>query len=147
MGAPIRRIGLTPDPPGGWPFDQVFVGVATLRILRELVMRDGTHRPWDLHLRTGVSPQGAADALRRLEGLGLVRSRPGYARGEASRYWLVRSHPFVGPLADLFVAEDDAVEGRRKELRRSGRTPWQIAFAHGGSGRPARGSARGESPG
>jgi len=63
----IRRIGLRPDPPGGWPLDKVLVGVATLRTLREVFLQRGVDlRAWDVTQSCGVSPQGAADALDRL---------------------------------------------------------------------------------
>jgi hypothetical protein len=65
----IRRIGLTRDPLGGWPLDHLFVGVATLRTTRELFFQDYALRAWDLALRTGVTPQGTTDSLRRLERL------------------------------------------------------------------------------
>lgn len=119
----IRRVGLTRDPPGGWPLDGILVGVATLRILRELCARGDWHRPWDLHLRTGVSPQGAADSLVRLEGAGLVKAGTRNVPDEATWYGLAHDHDLVPALGDLFATEARLVrEWRRAALsaRRSG---------------------------
>jgi hypothetical protein len=103
----IRRIGLTRDPPGGWPLDRLFVGVATLRTTRELCSHVYPLRAWDLSLRTGVSPQGSANALERLHQLGLVEECIGEP-WEASWFRLDRSHYLFQPLAELFAVERDA---------------------------------------
>lgn len=96
----IRRIGLRREPPGGWPLDGVFVGVAILRTLRELYRQeDAAPRPWDLSLWSGVSPQGTVNSLRRLEAVGLVKAL------HPSAFTFHRSHPLYPPLTDLFRAE------------------------------------------
>lgn len=116
---PRRRRGLRRDPPGGWPLDRLLVGVATLRTTRELFILDpewsnGSPRAWDLSLRTGVSPQGSADALERLRRLGLVHvldpTRPGRAPGHRID-WV---HPLATPLARLFEAERIMVHRRTR---------------------------------
>jgi hypothetical protein len=113
----IRRIGLTRDPPGGWPLDQLFVGVATLRTTRELFRQSDDVRAWDLALRTGVTPQGTTDSLRRLERLGLVRVFPAWADGHAPSFRLDQSHYLVALLGRLFHAERVAA---RRASRRGG---------------------------
>ncbi len=120
-GTQLRR-GLRPKPMDGWPLDDVLVGVGTLRTMRELFRqndeapREGP-RAWDLALRCGVSAQGAADSLERLERAGLVRAltreRPWRARG----YRLKRHHPLVVPMRQLFEAERSVA---RREDRRYG---------------------------
>lgn len=50
----IRR-GLRREPEGGWPLDRLFVGVGTLRVMREMVKLaqdfPGTpQRAWDVAL-------------------------------------------------------------------------------------------------
>lgn len=119
-----RRRGLRPNPVDGWPLDDVLVGVGTLRTMRELFRqhdeapREGP-RAWDLALRSGVSAQGSADSLERLERAGLVtalaRERPWRARG----YRLKRHHPLVVPMRRLFEAE------RSVARRRDRRSPWR----------------------
>jgi hypothetical protein len=106
----IRRIGLTPDPPGGWPLDHILVGVATLRTIREMYGRPAPLRPWDLSLRTGVTPQGSAYALRRLCKLGLVAEYMPREAGEAFRFGLDRDHFLFESLGWLFRAERDEVK-------------------------------------
>ena len=101
----IRRIGLTPDPPGGWPLDRLFVGVATLRTTRELFRQAQWMRAWDLSLRTGVTPQGSADALVRLDRLGLLEVVPSWTSGYAPEFKIDQSHPLTKSLATLFHAE------------------------------------------
>ena len=101
----IRRIGLTRDPPGGWPLDQLFVGVATLRTTRELFAQVDWMRAWDLSLRTGVTPQGSANALERLERLGLAKISPSWGHGYAPWFQIDESHPLTRSIADLFAAE------------------------------------------
>ena len=115
----IRRIGLRPDPPGGWPLDQILVGVATLRTLRELSRSPTPLRPWDFSLQTGVSPQGTADALKRLLELGLVAEHPSSEAGRASRYRIEKSHFLREPLGWLFAAERDEVQKLAREARRN----------------------------
>jgi hypothetical protein len=133
----IRRIGLTRDPPGGWPLDHLFVGVATLRILRELFMRPEAHRPWDLHLRTGVSPQGSADALRRLAGIGLVDVLPSHVPGYADWFQLARDHYLVKPLGMLFGAEDEAARNAVRKLRNPAAARRDQRSGRAGCGPPA----------
>jgi hypothetical protein len=82
-------------------------------------------RAWDLSLRTGVTPQGSANSLKRLQRLGLVEeciSDP----WEASRFRLDSAHSLFQPLADLFAAEYDscrrafvAERKARREAKRS----------------------------
>jgi DNA-binding transcriptional ArsR family regulator len=114
MVSKVRRIGLTPDPPGGWPLDRLLVGVATLRTLRELFRQDRPQRPWDLAMRTGVTPQGTANALERLRELGIVDAYDPREPGEAVRYRLAESHFLIEPLGRLFHAE-------REEIRKAAR--------------------------
>lgn len=98
--ANIRRKGLRPVPQAGWPLDHLFVGVATLRTMRELFRQAPAYGPavraWDLALWSGVSPQGSA--------VGLVQrllSDPGHA----PRFRLDLDYPLFHPLAALFEAE------------------------------------------
>lgn len=75
--------------------------------MRELFRYRYSVRAWDLSLRTGVTPQGSANSLERLHGLGLVEqcvSDP----WEASRFRIDSEHYLFQPLADLFAAEYDA---------------------------------------
>jgi len=76
----IRRIGLTWEPPEGWP----------------------------LALRTGVTPQGCRKALVRLERGELVH-RCVADEGSAARFALDLEHPLVPPLRELFEAERASV--------------------------------------
>ena len=116
----VRRKGLRPVPPGGWPLDDVFVGVATLRTMRELFLQappaDGRSvRAWDLALWSGVSVQGSADALRRLVRAGLAEglvSDPGHA----DRF-RPADHPLVDPIARLFGAEYEVCRRISREWR------------------------------
>ncbi len=117
----IRRIGLTPDPTGGWPLDHILVGVATLRTIRELYCHPESLRPWDLSLRTGVTPQGTANALKRLRELGFVAEHPPRETGQAFRYRLDRSHFLREPLGWLFSAEEDEVKRLAREARLAAR--------------------------
>lgn len=105
-----RRSGLRSEPPGGWPLDDVFVGVATLRTIRELFEQHygrftGPLRAWDLALWSGVTPQGTANSLERLDRVGLVwkawRGGPGYA----ARYQIDTEYPLFQALDRLFTAE------------------------------------------
>ena len=121
----VRRIGLTRDPPGGWPLDHVLVGVATLRTIRELFCHGDVQRAWDLSLRTGVSPQGSANTLSRLRELGLVKAYEGDP-GQARWYCLDREHYLVEPLGWLFAAEWSACQKAIRAERRG-------RFAPGGS--------------
>jgi len=102
----IRRIGLRPDPPGGWPLDEVFVGVATLRTMREVFRQRGyALRAWDAALWSGVTPQGSANSLDRLSRLGLVETIASPGPGHARSFRLAPRHPLVDPVAHLFRAE------------------------------------------
>lgn len=114
----IRRIGLTRDPPGGWPLDNLLVGVATLRTIRELFCHGRALRAWDLSLRTGVSPQGSANTLARLWEAGLVEAYEGDP-GEARWFRLVDEHYLVKPLGRLFAVEWGACRGALKAERRA----------------------------
>jgi hypothetical protein len=137
--ATIRRIGLTRDPPDGWPLDRLFVGVATLRTTRELFSQAFSQRAWDLSLRTGVSPQGSANSLERLRQLGLVREYLGEP-WEASRFRLDSSHYLFQPLADLFAAERDACRAAFAAERKS-RSEARRRGPRGGSAAPPDGSS------
>jgi hypothetical protein len=117
----IRRIGLTPDPPGGWPLDHILVGVATLRTIRELFCHSESLRPWDLSLRTGVTPQGSAYALKRLCELGLVAEYLPREAGQAYRYRLDEGHFLFKPLGRLFSAEEKEVQRLAREARLAAR--------------------------
>ena len=106
----VRRSGLRREPPGGWPLDRVFVGVATLRTLRELFTLEESpgvypNRAWDVALWSGVTPQGSADALDRLHRVGLVQCFRPDRIGEARSFRLDRDYPLAAPLARLFAAE------------------------------------------
>lgn len=106
----IRRKGLRREPTGGWPLDELFVGVATLRTTRELFRRErepfpGPQRAWDLALWSGVSIQGSANSLERLSRLGLLKVFPSDRAGHATAFRLDQTHPLVEPLARLFQAE------------------------------------------
>lgn len=121
--AGYRRRGLGTDPVQGWPLDDVLVGVATLRTMRELFRqhedapREGP-RAWDLALWSGVTAQGSANSLERLERAGLVtrltRERPWRAHG----YRLKRYHPLVAPMRRLFEAERSVVARSERRYRR-----------------------------
>ncbi len=109
----IRRKGLRREPTSGWPLDELFVGVATLRTTRELFRQRGEpfrgpRRAWDLALWSGVTPQGSANSLERLTRLRLVEVLPADRAGHAPAFRLNRSHPLVEPLARLFEAERTA---------------------------------------
>ncbi|MGH7572516.1 MAG: hypothetical protein ACREMK_11845 [Gemmatimonadota bacterium] len=116
-------MGLRREPAGGWPLDQLFVGVATLRVTRELFLLNrppsaGPQRAWDVALRSGVTAQGSADSLERLNRLGLVKMvSSGQACRAAPWFRLDGSYPLFGPLADLFEAEQ-ALCRRRSDRRR-----------------------------
>ena len=106
----IRRSGLRREPPGGWPLDQIFVGVATLRTIRELFLLErgpgvSSNRAWDVALWSGVTPQGSADALDRLHRVGLVNSFRPERIGRARSFRLDRDYPLTASLARLFAAE------------------------------------------
>lgn len=108
--ARIRRKGISPEPEDGWPLDHLLVGVATLRIIRELFRHDRGPfrvplRPWDLSLWSGVSPQGAADSLKRLHRLDLVEAFLSRRIGDATAYRFDHTHPLCSPLERLFAVE------------------------------------------
>lgn len=87
------------------------MGVATLRTLRELIGLEGspgaafTHRAWDVALWSGVTPQGSADSLDRLCGVGLVKGYRPERAGLARSFRLDREHPLTAPMVRLFEAE------------------------------------------
>lgn len=123
-----RRRGLRPDPMTGWPLDEVLVGVATLRTMRELIRQSDRAplegpRAWDLALQNGVSAQGSANSLERLERAGMVTAltpeRPWRARG----YRLKRGHPLVVPLRRLFRAERSVARREERAAIRGKGTP------------------------
>jgi hypothetical protein len=106
----VRRSGLRREPPDGWPLDQIFVGVATLRTIRELFTLEGgpgvySNRAWDVALWSGVTPQGSADSLDRLHRVGLVKCFRPERIGQARSFRLDRDYPLAAPLARLFAAE------------------------------------------
>lgn len=105
----IRRIGLRREPPGGWPLDELFVGVATMRTIREFLrQQDGRRdslRAWDVALWSGVTPQGSANSLDRLARLGLAEVIPSPGYGHARSFRLARKHPLVSPLYRLLEVE------------------------------------------
>lgn len=116
------RTGLRGRPDGGWPLDRIFVSVAALRSIRELFRGNVGRVPdpvraWDLALWTGVSPQAAANALKRMEELELVElyaaERPGHARS----YRIASNHPLTPPLARLFTVERQMVPRPRPFAR------------------------------
>lgn len=121
----VPRRGLAATPESGWPLDQLFVGVATLRTTRQLLrptgaLRGGSVRPWDIALWSGVTPQGTRYCMERLERVGLVRQ---VARGKswhATTYRLVERHPLIEPLSNLFMAER-AIAGPMRGISESGR--------------------------
>ncbi|HYO47235.1 MAG TPA: hypothetical protein VEY33_11170 [Gemmatimonadota bacterium] len=111
----LRRTGLRRDPPGGWPLDRLFVGVATLRTIRELFRQappsGSTLRAWDLSLWSGVTAQGSSEALERLRGPGLVKVYEPDGPGHALQFRLAGDYPLLRPLAALFEAERACVRG------------------------------------
>lgn len=124
-----RTRGLRPDPIDGWPLDDVLVGVATLRTMRELFRQHGEApregpRAWDLALRSGVSAQGAADSLERLERAGLVRELARERPWRAHGYRLKRHHPLVAPMRRLFEAERSVARRRDRRYRWRRRDRW-----------------------
>ena len=122
-------------PAGGWPLDGLFVGVATLRTMRELFLQapSGSVRAWDLALWSGVTPQGSADALERMCRAGFVQGFPSEP-GHAARF-LLAGHPLVEPMSRLFDAE--AVMARA--ISRAARDRFDASHldAPGGSATPA----------
>ena len=119
-----KRRGLRPEPPDGWPLDDVLVGVATLRTMRELFRQEADPeascpRAWDLALWSGVTPQGSTEAVRRLVRARLVSEVPSGRPRRAAGYRLDRLHPLVPPLSRLFALEarvcrDDLVGHARR---------------------------------
>lgn len=119
------RRGLAATPESGWPLDQLFVGVATLRTTRQLlrptgVLRGGSVRPWDVALWSGVTPQGTTQCMERLERVGIVRQVAPAKSWHATTYRLVERHPLVEPLSTLFMAER-AIAGPMRGISESGR--------------------------
>lgn len=105
-----RARGLRRVPAGGWPLNEVLVGVGTTRTIRELILhRSDTTvealRAWDVGLWSGVSAQGAAGCLERLHRAGLVAELPPDRPWRARRYRLETDHPLYRPLARLFQVE------------------------------------------
>lgn len=121
----MPRRGLAATPEGGWPLDQLFVGVATLRTTRQLLrpsgaLRGGSIRAWDIALWSGVTPQGTRSCMERLECVGLVRQVAPSKSWHATTYRLVERHPLVEPLLTLFRAEQ-GIAGPMKGISESGR--------------------------
>lgn len=115
-----KKRGLRPRPEGGWTLDGVLVGVGTLRTMRELFRQEQNRfasppRAWDLALWSGVSPQGAADALKRLERAGIVTALSPTRRGYAPAFRLELGHPLTAPLRELFRVE--SLLARRAETQ------------------------------
>lgn len=107
-------MGLRREPLGGWPLDQLFVGVATLRTTRELFRQSLSSQPdllraWDICLWSGVTPKGSADSMNRLARLGLVTQAISSRPRHAPEFALDLSHLLVAPLSDLFAAERSIV--------------------------------------
>lgn len=125
------RSGHRWKPPGGWPLDEVLVGVATLRTLRELFRRQGGPHPpdpeplraWDVALRSPVSVPGAAASLERLEASRLVTALPPRTTAGAERYRLDPAHPLLLPLGRVFEAERRMVPPPRPYARFDGGRP------------------------
>lgn len=97
--------------------------MATLRTVREFVRLDAEWsragiRAWDACLMNGVSPQGAADAMKRLARAGLAEVLPRERHWKAVRYRLVREHPLAIALDDLFAAERATVAPAERARRR-----------------------------
>lgn len=119
------RRGLAATPEGGWPLDQLFVGVATLRTTRQVLrpsgaLRGGSVRPWDISLWSGVTPQGTRYCMERLERVGLVRQVTPGKSWHAATYRLVERHPLIEPLTGLFMTEV-AIAGPMQGISESGR--------------------------
>ena len=112
----VRRKGLAWEPPDGWPLDRILVGVATVRTIRQLIREEQEphgrvpNRPWDLALWSGVTPQGTANSLKRLEREGLARSYPA-PPGHARPYRFDRRHPLASEFRWLF--EEERLVARR----------------------------------
>lgn len=105
----IRRIGLSWEPPDGWPLDALLGGPARVRVIREICRGDSrSWRAWDLALRTGVTPAGCEKVLLHLERAELVW-RCVTDRGSAAGYVFDREHALARPLRELFAAERAAV--------------------------------------
>ena len=120
-----RKRAAPREPVGGWPLDRVLVGVATLRTIRELFEQEryglGPPRAWDVALRNGVTPQGAADSLERLHREGFVERIPSRRIGRAHSYRLDRRQPLVPALGRLFATERRTSPWPRMPGRRG---PW-----------------------
>lgn len=113
-----RRRGLGQEPPGGWPLDEVLVGVGTLRTIRELIRQDRRSggeaaRAWDLALWCGITVPGATKSLERLHGASLVTRVPPDRTWRAAAYRLNTAHPLVPPTTALLEAEAGMVRRRR----------------------------------
>lgn len=119
------RRGLAAKPESGWPLDQLFVGVATLRTTRQVLrpsgaLRGGSVRPWDIALWSGVTPQGTRYCMERLERVGLLRQVAPGKSWHATTYRLVERHPLIAPLSGLFMTER-AIAGPMRGISESGR--------------------------
>lgn len=121
----VPRRGLAATPEDGWPLDELFVGVATLRTARQLLrptgaLRGESVRPWDVALWSGVTPQGTRYCMERLERAGLVRQVARSKSWHATTYRLVGRHPLVEPLSSLFRTEL-TIAGPMRGISESGR--------------------------
>lgn len=117
-----RGRGLRRKPEGGWPLDDILVGVATLRTIRELFRQNdetplSRPRAWDLALWSGVTPQGSANSLERLERAELVRALAPERPWRAPGYSLELSHPLTTPMMGLLEAERSMIHRRRRRRR------------------------------
>lgn len=121
MGSgPNGRSARTPE--GGWPLDDLFVGIVTLRTVRELLARERRYpgsdwRAYDLYLRIDASLPGCTKAARRLAGIGVFESLPPADHWSACSYRLDPTYPLLDPLRDLFFAERRLVRARSRLVR------------------------------
>lgn len=110
-------------PENGWPLDRLLIGVAAVRVTRELFLQKARWpeepvRAWDLALWSGASPQSAARALKRMEGLELVQLVTAPRHDRAAHFQLVPDHPLTPPLGRLFAAESAMVPRIQRFRRR-----------------------------
>ena len=112
-----RRFGrLARTPEDGWPLDDLFVGVVTLRTVREMLARErhspgSDWRAYDLYLRIDASLPGCTKAARRLASVGVFESLPPANHWSACSYRLDPAYPLLAPLRSLFFAERGLVRG------------------------------------
>lgn len=92
------------------PLDQILGTAARVRVLRELDRAMTFQSVAGIAKQAGLVPNAAKSALKILTSSGVVEETPIGAR---TLYRMNASHPFVGPLADLFAAE----RARREAVR------------------------------